>query len=125
MRTAVASADFPLPKDKVIIDQIETSNTPGQIVGFMQYLRDHPEVKKVAVVSSIAHSRRVGRYLEDYKLKHPELFRDDVAFLNAWMSPGAHNVGITLKEMKKIKRYAEKGDLAEDFTTGILIFSNF
>ena len=114
LRKVVDLPGFPLPKENVVIEDIDVNNTSGQIPGFMEFLKAHPKVHKVAVVSLVAHSRRVGRYLEEFRIKHPDLFPKSLEFLNAWVSPSERGVGITLKEMRKLEKYYEKGDLASE-----------
>lgn len=114
LKEAMNEEDFPLPKENVVIDHIDTIGTPAQIPGLIRFLRQHPEIKKVAVVTHAAHSRRVARYIESYKENHPDQFPENITFLNAWMPESVRTVGAILQEVKKVDLYAKKGDLSQD-----------
>ncbi|OGL37510.1 hypothetical protein A3B63_00275 [Candidatus Saccharibacteria bacterium RIFCSPLOWO2_01_FULL_49_22] len=102
--------DFPVPRSKIVIDHIPELGTHTQVKGFFEYLQQRQLPEKVAVVSMIHHSRRVARYLEHYKDQLPE----GVSLVNAPVAETHETVGITLREVRKIADYAEKGDLSRD-----------
>ena len=104
-----ATPEFPIPESSVYIDHIEIAHTPAQVESIARYLKEHPDVTKVAVVSIGAHSARVGRYLEHYKGILPKT----VQFLNAPATQTHNPVGTTLREVRKIPHYLEMGHLSE------------
>ena len=114
----INSNEFPLPKEKIIIDNIDQKNTPAQVSSFMNFFKNYPDIHKVLVISSLSHSRRVGRYLEDFRIKHPDLFLSNIEFIGVFVSEDENKFGITLNEMRKIKRYYQKGDLSENSLKG-------
>jgi len=113
LKQVVNSNDFSLPKEKVIIDKIDQKNTPAQVSGFMKFFKDNQNIHKVVIVSSLAHSRRVGRYLEEFRIKNPDLFLSNIEFIGVWIPESENKFKITLNEMEKVKRYYQKGDLSE------------
>jgi hypothetical protein len=58
----------------------------------------------------IHHSVRLSRYLEHHK----ELLPKGVTFVNAYIPEAVNKVGKTLREVRKVADYAEKGDLSID-----------
>ena len=110
LQEAAKNPDFPLPESKLVIGHIEVANTPAQVRDFMEYLQHSHPTGKVAVVSLIQHSIRVSRYLQQYK----ELVPEDVTLLNAPVAETEKTVGKTLREVRKVADYAEKGDLSKD-----------
>lgn len=107
--------EFPIPISKFVIDHLDIANTPAQIKCVARYLKDHDYHGKVATVSIGAHSARVGRYLEQYK----DILPEGVQFLNAASTQTHNSASTTRREIRKIVKYAEKGDLSEKsiFTT--------
>lgn len=109
LQELVNTPDFPIPAHKVIIDTIDTMNTPGQVRGIAKFLHIHSEFRKIAVVGRTHHQRRVARYLEHYKENLPS----QVKLFDAAMPETKHQVGLTLREVKRIVKYAAIGDLSE------------
>lgn len=109
LQLLVNTPDFPIPANKVIIDTIDTMNTPGQVRGIAKFLHGHSEFRKVAVVARTHHQRRVARYLEHYKESLPS----NVELVDAAMAETKNQVGLTLREVKRILTYAECGYLSE------------
>lgn len=106
----VDDPDFPLPRSKVSIEDIEEVNTPGQVKQLAERLAGSPgEVSNIAVVSGFQHSPRVGRYIE----QHKGLFSEDVRFLNAAADQHTPNESaIAGVEARKTVRYYGTGHLA-------------
>jgi hypothetical protein len=108
LREMAQEPDFPLPVSSVVTDHITEIGTPAQVKGFAEFLNETGQTGQVAVVSLAPHSARVGRYLEQYR----DLFSDEVGLFNAPV-PIEHNpIGIMLREVRKIVKYAEQGNLA-------------
>lgn len=105
-----ATPEFPIPESRIFIDHIKVAHTPAQVESIAHYLEEHPEIKKVAVVSIGAHSARVGRYLEHYKSILPE----SVDFINAPAAQTHNPVGTTLREIHKIQQYQAMNHLSEN-----------
>lgn len=101
---------FPIPRSKIVIGHIPQLGTPTQVEGFANYLQHIQLPEKVAVVSMIHHSRRVSRYLNHYW----HLFPEGVTLLNAPVAETHKLVGTTLREVRKIADYAQKGDLSRE-----------
>ncbi|MEK7153838.1 MAG: hypothetical protein AAB834_07855 [Patescibacteria group bacterium] len=93
-----------------MIDTIDQINTPGQMEGLARFLQQAGGIGKIAVVSGLAHTPRVGRYLEHYK----GLF-EGVEFVNlpVPMPETPHRSGIIMGELRRIATYARAGHLAE------------
>ncbi|MBI4064902.1 hypothetical protein HY409_00830 [Candidatus Gottesmanbacteria bacterium] len=107
----VATTEFPIPQAKVSIRHLtDESNTPGQVKNIAQFLRQNPQFKNIAVVARVHHQRRVARYLKHYI----QLFPPDVNLLDASVPETQDIVGTTLREARRIVKYAKKGDLAEE-----------
>lgn len=104
------ATDFPLPFSHVIISQLAEIYTPGQIKDLIKYLEEHPEIKKIAVVTHVAHERRVSRYLAHYL----HLFPQGIQFLGYPVKETIVPEPAIADEAEKIRRYAQKGDLAAD-----------
>lgn len=105
----VADPNFPLPVSKVLIDDIEEVNTPGQIKQLAERLENKSEqFSNIAVVSAVQHSLRVGRYLEKYK----DLFSDKVYFYNAASAQTHNESAIAGLEARKVLGYYRAGHLA-------------
>jgi hypothetical protein len=100
--------DSPIPMSKVVIGHIDRIGTPAQVEDIAGYLREHPVGGKIAVVTSAEHSARVGRYIEHYK----NLLPPETIMVNAPFSEVSNQVGKTLREIRKVGDYYEKGDLA-------------
>lgn len=105
----VATPEFPVPASNIVIDHIDVANSIAQVEGFAEYLKKHNLSGKIATVSIGAHFARMGRYIEKYK----DLFPDGVEFLNAAATQTHNPVGTTVREVRKVGIYGEKGDLAE------------
>ncbi len=106
----ISEPDFPIPESNFIIDHIDLANTPGQFEGFIKYLKENPNAtKKVATVEIGAHSVRVSRYLEHYKDQFPA----DIDFVNSPARQTHNPVGTTLREIRKVAQYVQKGDMSE------------
>ena len=110
LRDAVAKDDFPLPPSKVVIRTLTEIFTPGQIKDLVAYLKNHLEIKKIAVVTHGPHQRRVARYVQKYM----DIFPPGIAFVDAAIPEKDVAVGGTLGEIKRIVKYVEKGDLSVD-----------
>ncbi|HJY98680.1 MAG TPA: hypothetical protein VJ227_03130 [Patescibacteria group bacterium] len=110
LKEAIKDSNFPLPESKVVIDHIDTIGTPAQVQGMARFLRSTGFEGKVAVVSMIHHSRRLARYLRHYG----DLMPDNVQFVNAYIPETVNSLGKTLREVRKIVKYTQKGDLAEE-----------
>lgn len=106
----VLEPGFPIPRSKIVIDHIPRLGTHTQVQEFASFLHKSNPPEKVAVVSMIHHSRRVGRYLSHYW----HLFPEGVTLVNAPVAETHKPVGTTFREVGKIVKYAEKGDLAKD-----------
>lgn len=102
--------DFPIPQSRIQVRDIEELGTHTQVKEIAEFLRSNKAIKKVAVVGLVHHSRRIARYLEKYK----GLFPEDVVFVSAPVPETRNPIGATLREVRKIKKYAKKGDLTEE-----------
>jgi hypothetical protein len=130
-KKVIDSGDFPLPKSKIIIDHIDEKNTLGQVSGFMKFFKDKPNINKVAIITSLPHSTRVSRYLEDYRIKHPDSFLPNIEFIGAWIPKDKietdksnkertlRGARLILQEIRKAEKYYQKGDLAKDPLKGL------
>ncbi len=106
----ISEPDFPIPESNFIIDHIDLANTPGQFEGFIKYLKENPNAtKKVATVEIGAHSVRVSRYVEHYKDQFPA----DIDFVNSPARQTHNPVGTSLREIRKVAQYVQKGDMSE------------
>lgn len=108
----VATPEFPIPESKVKIMDIAENNTPGQVKQLAEFLHDdnNAAIRKIAVVGSSPHQRRTARYITH----HRNLFPDNITFLDASVPPTTHQVGKTLREVRKIPLYFEKGHLVKE-----------
>lgn len=110
LQRLVDTPEFPIPPGKVTIRNIEEMNTVGQVKNIAEFLHQNPQFKKIAVVARVHHQRRVARYLEQLRGLLPQ----DVELLDASVPETQKHVGSTLREVRKIVRYAKKGDLTEE-----------
>lgn len=108
LREAASLPEFPLPASKIVISTLAEIFTPGQIKNLVAYLTQHPETKKIAVVTHGPHQRRVARYVE----QHKHFFPPGVVFIDAGIPEIDVPVGAVLAELRRIIAYLEKGDLA-------------
>lgn len=122
----IDSGNFPLPTSKIIIDHIDAKNTLGQVSGFMRFFKDKPNINKVAIVTSLPHSIRVTRYLENYRVKQADSFLSNIEFIGAWIPKDKieteksfkertfRGARLIFQEIKKAEKYYKKGNLAKN-----------
>jgi hypothetical protein len=114
LERAIARGDFPLPASRVLIRDILTANTPGQIIDMAAYCRAQAESPDgqvphhVAIVGLSPHLPRVGRYLEKYRDDYP----DGIDFRRVPVPVEKHGVGAAVRETKRIMQYLAAGHLA-------------
>jgi hypothetical protein len=103
--------DFPLPLENIIVGEIETANTPGQVKQLAELLSDSglPAPRKVAVVCGTPHMTRTGRYLQ----RSNGLFPSGTEFVPAVLGQGTDEKMSRLAalEVKKALTYAAMGHL--------------
>lgn len=109
-RELASDPSFPVPDSKVVISDIPEMGTHTQIKDIAKFLEDKKDVRKIAVVGLVHHSRRIARYLQKFK----DLFPECVQLVSAPVPELHKPVGTTLREVRKIVRYAKKGDLNPD-----------
>lgn len=101
--------DFPIPRENLIVDTIDSIGTHEQVKGINRHLAENPRAIQVAAVAMAPHSCRVGRLIEAQKEDIPEGVRYVLA-----AAPLTNNVfAKILSEMAKIETYVAKGDCAE------------
>jgi len=109
LEALIAEPDFAFPESKVLIDDIDEANTPGQVKQLAERLGSQPKhFTNIAVVSAFQHSPRVGRYLEKYK----GLFLKEVRFYNAATAQTHNESAIAGLEARKVLGYYRAGHLA-------------
>jgi hypothetical protein len=114
LERAVADPNFPLPASRVLIRDIPTANTPGQIIDMAAYCRSQAESPdgqmphNVAIVGLFPHLPRVGRYLEKYSTDYPQ----GIDFRRVPVPVEKHGVGAAVRETKRIMQYLAAGHLA-------------
>lgn len=111
LETLAQEPDFPIPRSKIVIQHIPKLGTHTQVQELASYLQlQHGPPRKIAVVSMGPHSPRVSRYLQHYK----DLLPKDVKLVNAPVFEADKPVGKLFREIGKIVKYAEKGDLSKE-----------
>lgn len=104
----VSEPDFIIPPSKIVIDHMDGISTPSQVIGIANFLQNHPEITKVAVVSMAPHSVRIARYLQHYR----HLFSEGAILENAPVAETVIGVGSTLREVRKVIEYWAQGHLS-------------
>lgn len=107
-QTYISRNEFPLNTSRVVVDPLEEIFTPGQIKGLVRYVENNLSINKVAVVTHSTHMVRVGRYIEKYKNLFP-----NTEFVAYPVCESEVLYGSLKGEIKRIKDYSAKGDLAE------------
>ncbi len=110
LREMAEDPDFPLPKSKLIIEDLGSFGTLSQVEEIADYFKETRFAGKVAVVSMIHHSIRVGRYLQLHRAR----FEPYVKFVNAALPETVNSIGKSLREVRKVATYGSKNppDLA-------------
>ena len=109
---------FPIPRHKVVAGKIDDANTVAQVRQLSGYLhgqseKSHP-VRRMAVVSGLGHSIRVGRYLQQHMDSLPEDLDITPVFVMQDDEEGHQRESkIVALELKKALVYRKLGHLAE------------
>lgn len=112
MRAMAKEPQFPIPESKIVVEDIDELGTHTQIKKLAEFLHklENRSIKKIAVVGLVHHSRRISRYIQRYK----DLFPEDVVLVSVPVADRLNPVGATLREVRKVVKYAKKGDLAKE-----------